>query len=298
LTVNELISVARSDFLHDIKEPYKWSDVYLAQLFSQAEREACRRACIILDKTTQTSGNVATGTATSTTANKIVDTGATFTSAVVGLTVYNTTDNTWTTVTALDSATALSLASDIMASGESYVIGDASKALTRVCVTAGVSDYALSDKIIKIYKCYLSSRGKSYPLIQKVDINSDVTGTPCWYMEDKKLISLYPAPDTSINSGMGIDTLNLEVYRLPLVDLDIATNSTPEIDEEYHFSLIHYVCSKAFIKQDDRAIDPAKSQWHDIEFTKVFGPPVSEHFATMLRQMPSDFKLSRGEFGL
>lgn len=59
-----------------------------------------------------------------TTANKLVDTNKTFiTDGVsIGDIVYNTTDNTTATVTAVDSETILSLSSNIMASGETYII--------------------------------------------------------------------------------------------------------------------------------------------------------------------------------
>jgi hypothetical protein len=63
------------------------------------------------------------GTATSTTTNKLVDSAAQFTANVtVGDIVSNTTDSTTATVNAKDSNTQLTLSADIMASGESYVI--------------------------------------------------------------------------------------------------------------------------------------------------------------------------------
>jgi hypothetical protein len=63
------------------------------------------------------------GSATSTTANKLVDSSATFTNDVkIGDSVYNLTDGGFTTVTAIDSGTTLSLADDIFASGENYLI--------------------------------------------------------------------------------------------------------------------------------------------------------------------------------
>lgn len=63
-------------------------------------------------------------TTTSTTADKLVDSGAGFVVAgvAVGDIVTNTTDGTYTLVTAVDSATTLSLADDIMTSGENYTI--------------------------------------------------------------------------------------------------------------------------------------------------------------------------------
>ena len=64
-----------------------------------------------------------TGTTTATTATKLVDSGATFTTSVeVGNIVVNTTDNTMTNITAIDSDTTLSVDDDIFTSGETYTI--------------------------------------------------------------------------------------------------------------------------------------------------------------------------------
>ena len=65
------------------------------------------------------------GTATGTTTNKLVDSNQNFLTTVkVGMTVYNSTDKTVTNVTAVDSDTQLTLADNIMASGEVYQIQD------------------------------------------------------------------------------------------------------------------------------------------------------------------------------
>ena len=64
-----------------------------------------------------------TGTTTSTSDGKLVDSGQNFSSTVaVGDTVYNTTDNTQTTVQTVDSDTELTLVKDIFVSGEAYKI--------------------------------------------------------------------------------------------------------------------------------------------------------------------------------
>tara|TARA_Y100001938_G_scaffold96206_1_gene131640 strand:+ start:6 stop:2573 length:2568 start_codon:yes stop_codon:yes gene_type:complete len=68
-------------------------------------------------------GTIYTGSGTSTTSNKLVDSNASFATSVVGQTVYNITDKTSAMVTARDSATTLSLDTNIMASGENYIIG-------------------------------------------------------------------------------------------------------------------------------------------------------------------------------
>jgi len=67
-------------------------------------------------------GPTASGTTDGTTANKLVDSSASFTSNLVGYIVYNTTDSTVATVTAFDDAGTLSLSADIMANGEAYTL--------------------------------------------------------------------------------------------------------------------------------------------------------------------------------
>jgi len=67
-------------------------------------------------------GPTESGSATSTSANNLVDTAATFTDNLVGYIVYNTTDNTVATVNSITDANTLVLSADIMASGENYTL--------------------------------------------------------------------------------------------------------------------------------------------------------------------------------
>lgn len=66
--------------------------------------------------------NARTGTTTSTTSSKLVDSTASFTDAIDGLVVHNTTDGTKATITNVDSGTTLTLDSDIFVSGEGFSI--------------------------------------------------------------------------------------------------------------------------------------------------------------------------------
>lgn len=68
------------------------------------------------------SGATQSGSATSTSANNLVDTEATFTNNLVGYIVYNTTDNTVATVTSVTDANTLVLSANIMANAESYTL--------------------------------------------------------------------------------------------------------------------------------------------------------------------------------
>jgi hypothetical protein len=67
-------------------------------------------------------GPSVSGTTDGATANKLVDSTASFTSNLLGYIVYNTTDSTVATVTAVDDANTLSLSADIMDSGEAYTL--------------------------------------------------------------------------------------------------------------------------------------------------------------------------------
>ena len=62
------------------------------------------------------------GTTTASTASKLVDVGADFSTVSIGDIVYNTTDNTIATVTQVESSTILVISSNIFTSPENYII--------------------------------------------------------------------------------------------------------------------------------------------------------------------------------
>ena len=62
------------------------------------------------------------GTASATTADKLVAAASDFSNVVVGDIIYNTTDNTVTTVTEVDSDTQLSVADNIFANNENFIV--------------------------------------------------------------------------------------------------------------------------------------------------------------------------------
>ncbi len=69
---------------------------------------------------------IVTGTTTSDSSSKLVDSSEVFTNRIaVGDTVINTTDNQRANVTAIDNATTLSLSADIIDSSEDYIISEA-----------------------------------------------------------------------------------------------------------------------------------------------------------------------------
>jgi len=71
------------------------------------------------------------GVASATTADKLVAAQSDFSNVTVGDIVYNTTDNTSTTVTAVDSSTQLSVANNIFANNENFIVFQAGPVFER-----------------------------------------------------------------------------------------------------------------------------------------------------------------------
>jgi len=88
--------------------------------------------------------DIVTGVATATTGDKLVDSSESFTTQGVriGDRITNVTDTTYATVTALDSATTLSVSADVFASGETYTINRG------VRIVSGTTDGTTSDKLV------------------------------------------------------------------------------------------------------------------------------------------------------
>ena len=86
-----------------------------------------------------------TGTTTGTTTDKLVDSAASFTTSVeVGNIVVNTTDNTMTNITAIDSDTTLSVDDDIFTSGATYTIFTQAERGGAILYVGGAGDIKLT----------------------------------------------------------------------------------------------------------------------------------------------------------
>jgi hypothetical protein len=80
MTGTEIVTLAREDYLDDPVAPFLWSNNLLERYLNQAEREACRRASLLFDKTTAQDGDaqplcslsITAGTATYAVSSKII----------------------------------------------------------------------------------------------------------------------------------------------------------------------------------------------------------------------------------
>ena len=185
---------------------------------------------LIASQSSYTLGQKAAGTATSTSANKLVDTNGRFvTDVAVGDTVLNTTDSTSTTVTAIDSTTQLSLAADIFTSGEVYEITTANVSMPR------------PERILECDRVDSSNNSTSMnPLsLQEYENlpNKTQIGTPISYFYDPLInngkIYFWQTPGTQEASDYTIDI----IAQTQIQDMDISTDEF-DFPQEWYEPLI------------------------------------------------------------
>lgn len=81
--------------------------------------------------------------------------------------------------------------------------------------------------------------------------------------ESRTSLRLYPAPTVA-------GTLTLDVYRLPLLDIEDGTDE-PEIPLELHDGLVDWVLYRLYSTKDSENEDPARAQVALRDFTERFG---------------------------
>lgn len=189
--------------------------------------------------------------------NKITITGTVSNNAI--LNVISVTDTTITVSNALTDE-----------SNTSAVI-TATTTICRIPVTAGVSTYSVSDRIVRIVAAKLEA-GTLYPPLTVLYDNSlafmeynypswetQVASQPIYLLTASvgtNKVRLWPTPTVN-------DTLKLVVYRRPVSALTAAdTVSSPEISEQYHRYLIDGIAWQAYSKQDADTEDAKKLEVH------------------------------------
>jgi len=233
---------------------------------------------LVASQNTYTLSQKTAGTTTSTSASKLVDTSANFVVDVaVGDTIYNTTDSTNTTISAIDSTTQLSVADDIFASGENYEI------------TSSNVSFPRPERIIECNRKTISDGNETTitPLsLQEYETlpNKTDTGTPVQYFYDPELtqgkLYLWLTPDAT-----AVSTYTVELVALTQVnDMD---NSTDTFDfPQYWYQPIvdklAYVASKIYgsarlgelqILRDDASMSENDAINYDQEDSSVFFQP-------------------------
>lgn len=154
-------------------------------------------------------GLIESGTTTSTTAGKLIQTGQNFLTTVkAGMVVKNTTDTTYSYVQSVDSDTQLTLESDIMTSGEDFQIyGKRYNWKFARSLASQQDSRSLLEQICYEAHCMLFKSYNKYKLVDLGDGNTVGTFATPMYERGKPLVSAKLTPlaqiytDYSLNYG-------------------------------------------------------------------------------------------------
>jgi len=150
------------------------------------------------------------GSATSTSANHLVDTGGAFVATMVGYRVKNTTDSTYAYITAYNSGTDVTLSSDIFIQGENYEIKNAQF----VCPITGtyqvIAKVAWNSTSVVADKAYNSYIERNNVILSGIIMHSSVAS----HLQYKDILMYaFSKGDHIMLSarplGVGVDTVDL-----------------------------------------------------------------------------------------
>ena len=99
---------------------------------------------------------------------------------------------------------------------------------------------------------------------EQCDWSTRTSNRPCHLVHlDRGQARIWPTPSIA-------GTLNLEVYRLPLYDLE-DDGDEPEIDSDHHEGLLDWVLFRAYSVKDGELGDPSRASAALADFTDRFG---------------------------
>jgi len=297
MTNQEIINLTRYQ-LDDTEVTYKWSDVELISYLNDAQKEACRRAYLLINhpsivkvtgssnvsfdsatkKITKSNGGFSSGSAESE-----VNTFEKDDQITISGTVSNNGIKTIVSVSDTEIVVSETLVDE---SGTSAVI-EAIRTVYRIPVNASIHTYRLHPKVLSVVRARLDSL--TYPLRQRslfsldhdiavvdIDINydyyswyydswEDLTGYPYAYMEEQGFIRIISPPISN-------DILWMIVSRLPKKEFTVSDLSlSPEIPEAYHSDLHYWMLNKAFSKPDAELQDLVRAKENENKFEGIFG---------------------------
>ena len=305
MTGAEIIKIARKGYLFDNTKPYTWDNDLLELFLNEAEREACRRSNLIIDKTTASdleasplplcALSVVAETSVYTLSQKILRIKKCIPSwNSVALTQkteewldemsLNWRTDTGTPIYFLQDKGEITLVPEPIANDTQSVSG-ITRSGTTATVTLGSHGYTTGKSV-----AHAGADQAEYnvtAVITKIDDDSysyTVSGSPA-------------TPATGTITATLVDTLTLEVSRLPLEDIVLSDDDSPEISAEYHLSLINWMVHLALGNHDKDSEHFTKSQIHEGRFSQRFGPVVSARTENNRRRKPRNKGLRAKEFG-
>lgn len=147
-------------------------------------------------------------------------------------------------------------------------------AVCSISVTAPANVFSLHPAVFEISYAAFTPTGESCPqelyLTSRVFMDSRHRGwrtrveQPRQAIHTDKQLQLGCIPCTD-------GTIALEVYRLPLLNIEDQADESPEIAAIHHRHLVHWSLYRCYSRPDAEIHDPARAAIELAEFTKVFG---------------------------
>jgi hypothetical protein len=169
-------------------------------------------------------------------------------------------------------------------------------AVCEITAADGTRAYALHPKTTKIAQAVFTPAAGTAARLTQVTYSELIdyagatwaTGKPTYFAVRDRKLYLYPVPGTAEDG----QTVSLEVWRLPLNDLALDTD-TFEVDEQYQPDLLHWAAYRARSRRDEELGDPQGAGFHLGNFERVFGVPVSAQTLTHQLENPARVSFSR-----
>lgn len=158
------------------------------------------------------------------------------------------------------------------------ILDSETASVCELAVTAGTGVYAYSPLIVEIKRAKLDTRPEP---LAKVTTNwldheyqtwEDWESDPWYLIDDETDGKLRIVAPPTVD-----DTLRMTVGRRPLQAMTWVNRATdtPEIPEQHHNDLLHWMLHLAYLKDDAETYDPTKSAGFAGLFTNEVGPPIS-----------------------
>ena len=249
MDAQDIIDIARNDFLYDTQFPYRWSDDFLLRSILEAERQACIRWNLIYDDSSAGIASV---------------------SLLDGVGSYELA----TEITAVES---------VIVNGN--VIAKKSKEELERSIPTWRTDSGIKNKTVyymirgrRIHFTPKPSASLDATFIQADAPTSGMVTGDTWWDSANSLLYVYETSAWTLKSNAPLFTASIECYRLP-GETSITMGYTPEISEEHHRNLIYWVLHEAYNKRDADGIDgssydPQKAFENLSMFNQAFGVPV------------------------
>jgi len=299
MTLEKILAAAKTKLDDDGTLGHRWSDANLTIYANEAQREASRRAQLIVDKTTSTycRFELVPGTSLYTLDPKVLN----VRNAYIGASLTADTIS-WdaTTYTLSDSGSGFldaGFEEDTQITIEGFTESENNGLFSATSVTAGdivvsettmTTEAAGDDVTIRTTQLPLAETTRALLDEAKADWQTD-KGEPTMYIKESGTeLLFYPIPDKA-------NTVSMVVTRLPASDMIAGTS--PEIPEKYHYALVYWICKLAFEMNDSNKNTLEKAIYYDKLFSDTFGSRPSAIAESFKRRNPRMGRMRWKQFG-